>query len=530
MTHIRTFCIAQGSLTVMVGQEAPQRFADSDEGLAAFDAYLAANADVPSQIMLDVIEEVFAVDSVPKIGARDRKALIERRRARKFPRSPYRASMAAGSDDAPDGEIGIVHSSISNHELVDPWLSVIRRHAVPLRGIYSVPLVAPRLLSRLFSVKGPVLLLTQHQGDKLRQVFLRDGRVMSGRLSQCPPPSAAEHAEATATEIMRGRRYLERIRLIGGMEQLNVCLVAESERAERIIASAPTDSPLKFHVMETAGAAARVGLKTPPDEDHLEALYVAAAEQRRPQHAYTRSVDARYWRMRRLRQAIIGTSFAASVSCSILAGLFLADAWLVTGRALEFESQVEQLSQALRRDNDRYMPIQADSHEMQVAVDTGDYILANRVPAPWVMQQVGRVMGEFPDVQVTGLDWKTAAAQAPAGRGRNSQPMPVSLPPIAAVDAHIDGMVARHDGDLRHIFERIDALAAALRDRTEFTDVDVLRYPLDASPGASISGEISSQSGGPGTGFRLALRLAIATDDASDDFSDGSTGDDREAG
>ncbi len=505
----RTFYVTQGSLSVIVGGvfDPELVFADSDQGFRDFDAYLAEKPEQPSQVLLDVIEEVFAKDAIPRLGARDRGALMQRRAQRKFPRTPYRVSMFAGTIDAKPGEHTVVHGAVSNHELLDPWLAAIASHKVPLKGIYSVPLMGGDVLSRLFKVKGPTLLLTHHQGDKLRQVFLRDGRVMSARLSQCPSSTSAEYPAFTANEVQRGRRYLERTRLIGGMEELEVCLIAPAATGEAIVEATTGDSPTRYHMLEPGTAAERLGVPEAASVDRLESLYIAHAGKRGLKYSYASLADKGYWIMHRLRNAIIGTAMAASIVCSVLAGAYFGDAWVVTRKAANIEEQVSQLSSALRQDNEQYSPIQADSHEMKVAVDTGDYILDNRVPVPWVLAQLGEVLGSYPDIQVIEVEWAAASPSAnqAAPRARGGQPMPVSLPEINRVDAWLGGIVVEHDGDLRDIFARIDTLAAALEERSEFTRVDVVQYPLDASPSAAISGEISEQSTGPGSQFRLRL-------------------------
>lgn len=507
MSIRRTFYVTQGSLTVVEGNlDEGLRFADSDAGLREFDAYLAESPEKPSQVLLDVIEEVFAKDSIPRLGLRDRKALMPRRAQRKFPRTPYRVSMFAGTTDASPGEHTIVHGAVSNHELLDPWLQVIARHRVPLKGIYSVPLMGAEVFAKIFKVKGAILFLTHHQGDKHRQVFLRDGRIMSARLSQCPPSDSDEYASFTANEVGRARRYLERTRLISAMEELHVCAVMPEATGEAIATSTSTEAPTRYHVIDPATAAQRLGVPAAASSDRLEALYLAYAGRHTPRYSYAGPAETSYWTMHQMRQGIIGLSMAASIVCSVLAGLYFGDAWLVTQKAADVEQQVNQLSQALRRDNDQYSPIRADSHEMKVAVDTGNYILDNRVPVPWVLQQLGRVLGSYPDVQVLEVEWAAgSAATETTPRARGGQPMPVSLPEITRVDAYVGGLVIDHDGDLRKIFARIDELALELSSRSDFSRVDVVQYPLDASPSAAISGEITEQSAGTASRFRLHL-------------------------
>jgi len=65
---------------------------------------------------------------------------------RKFPRTSYRLPIYQGRKSRGSDEALVVHSAVTNHELLDPWLQIMSNHEVPLTGIYSVPLMAPQLL------------------------------------------------------------------------------------------------------------------------------------------------------------------------------------------------------------------------------------------------------------------------------------------------------------------------------------------------------------------------------------------------
>ena len=514
MTRRRIFYVTQGSLTVFAGDAVRpvEQFADNDEGLRRFARYLETYADVPSEILLDVIEEVFAVEAAPPLGIRDRQALLERRARRKFPRTPYRQAAYARAPGH-GGDCTVVCSAVTNRELLDLWLEPIARFRVPLGGIRSVSLLGRPMLKRLFKTAGAVLLVTHHQGDKLRQIFLRDGHVQSARLSQSPPSTSSDYPVAVYGEVERSRRYLERSRLLGGMEELNVCFVGDARLVAKIEGRVATDAPLGFRVLDTAAAAGRLGLSAEPRKDRHEALFVAMTMRGGPRQSYARSGENRYHHMHRLRQSLIGAAMAASLACSILAGGFFAEAWLLAGQSERADLQVAQLTSALRRDNESYAPIHADSHEMKLAVDTGDYLLANRVPVAWTLQQLGTVLDDFPDVQVLELEWTVNGeggdAAAPAD-SRRRQSGPLAVAPLASLDATVDAVLLGYDDDLRRAFARIDALAGAFGSQSDFDRVEVLRYPLNASPAAALSGEITRSAREEGARFRLGLSRAVA--------------------
>ena len=495
MAAERVFYVTQGSLSVWSrGADGPERvavFADDDDGLHEFDVYVAQVPEQDSVLLIDVIEEEFTCETMPKLGLRDRNALLERRRLRKYRRTPYSLSQFQGKAGHGSDECNVLHSAVSNRELLDPWLQVILRHRVPLAGVCSVPLMAPSIFARLFQPQGPALFVAAHQGNKLRQVFVRDGRLQSARLSQMPGGDAL--AQFIVTEAQRSRRYLERIRLLNSMETLEICVVADKAVAERVRDVAEGEFSLQFSFVDPGTASARLpGCRAIP-EDRFESAYLAGLFRQRPAHNYATSGENRYWVMRRLRQAIIGFSAVTAAACSIAAAFYLSDAWLLKNRVAQIRAQVAQLTETYRREHERFNPIQAGSHEMKLAVDTGDYILRNRLPVPWVMNQVGAVLGDYPDVHIRELNWlaESAVQAAPPAR-RSDRPMPVAVPEVSAVGAVLTADIRPFDGDMRKAFARIDAFASDLERRTRFTRAVTVEYPLNASTSAAVSGEVGT--------------------------------------
>ena len=150
---------------------------------------------------------------------------------------------------------------------------------------------------------------------------------------------------------------------------------------------------------------------------------------------------------------------------------------------------------------------------MKLAVDTGDYILSNRLPVPWVMQQIGLVMGNYPDVQIQTLGWTAESMPTNEPPRRGNEQLPVPVPAIAAVSAEISGEIMPFNGNMRDAFARIDQLVADLEMRTAFENVVAVEYPLDARPQASISGEIVRQGSVDKASFRIRLRFPVTPND-----------------
>lgn len=491
----RAFYIVQGGLRVCeisAGEfEESHGFADNDEGLREFERYLEATALRQSVIVVDVIEEMFSPDTIPRLGSRDQKALLERRAQRKFPRTPYRLPVP---DRMRRGDVrDVVLSAISNPELLDPWIGILLKHQTPLTGIYSVPLMAPELLSAIYRSSDSVLFITQHQGTRLRQVFVRNGLVKSARLSQAPALDDADYTTAVVNEIQRSRRYLERTRLLSPMEQLDVCMLVDRGLSHSLASSAESDSPMEFHFVEPDIAAKKLHVPRNVEPDRLEGLYICRALRNRPRHSYARSGENRFWQMSRMRRGLIAASGAAAACLSVVAGSWFGDALRLQQSSAYVDAQVSQLSETFRRENEDFGPIRADSYSMKLAVDTGNFILDQRVPVPWVMQQLGTVLGDHDNLRLQELRWQadSATASAPVRPRPGEPPPPVPIPEVTSVTVNLSGTLEPFDGDMRRAFAHIDRLADDLVARTAFSDAVVVEYPLDANIRSSVTGEIN---------------------------------------
>lgn len=511
----RIFYVTQDSLSVWSygrgGSRLVVEFHDDDKGLRAFEAYLATSADHKSAMLVDVIEEEFFPDVIPKLGARDQHSLIQRRAQRKFRRTPFRVSLLQGKANKSSDEKNVLHSAIVNHELLDRWLQVILAHCTPIAGIYSVPHIAQKIIKELHPSSGNVMFVAPHQTNKLRQVFVSDGKLRSARLSQSPGVDDPTYAQVVVTEAGRSRRYLERTRLLSSLEVLEVCVIADDETATQISGITANDDSIEYTFIDPASATAKLHCEALVNSDCFEQAYVSALARRQPSRSYAVSGERRYWTMQKIRSGVINSATIAAATCSILAAAMFSDAWLVNRQIIEVDAQVEQLAETFRRENERFDPVKADSYEMKLAVDSGDFILANRVPVPWVMNQLGAVMGNYPTIQALELRWtaETPAAENARRQRPGEAPLPVPIPQVNAVSAVLSGSISPFDGDMRGAFALIDQFAAEMKAQTNFTDAAVLEYPFDASTSSSVSGEIVGDQTSNEVSFRVRVSYAL---------------------
>ncbi|MGI9205889.1 MAG: hypothetical protein ACR2Q3_17875 [Woeseiaceae bacterium] len=511
----RFFYITQDSLVVWnaVGQNVLEetRFPSSDAGYERFSSYLESVSQDRTLMVVDVIEEEFSTDSLPAVSGNDRRNLIERRMKKRFSRTPYRAGVYLGKRRRATDNFNAVYTAITNHELIDPWIELITRHRIPLIGITSIPLLSVDLLKDFRKPAENSMLVTLHQGGRLRLVFIKSGQAISARLSRNLSKEGDDFGAALISEIVQSRKYLQRSRQIGADDPLDVYFIAD----EHAVSSAFDNSETHFeaHIIDFREAARKLRISGELKPGNMEALYLSRCIRKRPRLEYVLRERVDYSKHLRARNFLIAAATAGAVAFSVAAGAYLTGAFVFRNQTQTINSQIAQIEETYRRENDEFQPLRADSHEMKLAVDTEDYILRNSLPIEWVMSQVGLVMADQPDIHIERLSWELESATDPddAGRARNrsGKAMPVNIPRAAAVTANLSGEIRPYDGNLRHAFEKIDALARSLQQSTAFEHVAVAEYPIDARPGAALSGEVRRKDDKQLANFNLSLSLRV---------------------
>ena len=487
------------------------RFAQTEIGHDEFAVYLDADREAVSRVLVDVIEEEFVIDTLPSLASRDRSSLMIRRLGRKFSRTPYRLCEYQGLREH-NREPEVLYHAVTNPDLLRPWVDELIAKQVPVESIQSVPLLGSRLLEGVCKPAPLALLMTHHQGDRLRQVFLRQNQLKSARLSAVPGVSDPQYGSEILAEIQRSRRYLERSRLLGPAEELAVYVVADRETANRIVAADSGQTPANLNFVHPDSAASAFAAPREIARDRLEFLYHQVASKARSVPSYAQNGETHYYSLSRVRRVIIGTAVAASLLAAVGAGLNINSAFQYRQSSVRMVQQIAQMEDTFRRENQQFAPIRADSHEMKLAVDSGDFVLTNRVPVAWVMQQVGTVFGEFPEVRMDALRWRAEGVmpEENTANTRNRVAAPALLGELAAVSAEITGQVAPFNGSYKDAFATIRRLTESLEASTAFSEVITVEFPIDARPTSSVSGELVKLGGEQVAQFRVRLRLDLA--------------------
>lgn len=194
-------------------------FPDDARGHAAFADFLAQRRGESYALLADLADEMLQTVEIPRLGRRDRAALIARRLARHFPETPLRCATPAGRAPAGgDSEILLLHALPSPQRLA-PWLTALA--GIDLGRLHTAGQFAAPLLAQLAPGEATALLVVCH-ARRLRITCLAAGHPRFSRLL----PQRDDLPGAIADEAERLLRYLLEQRLHQRGRPLPVCVLA----------------------------------------------------------------------------------------------------------------------------------------------------------------------------------------------------------------------------------------------------------------------------------------------------------------
>lgn len=468
--------------------------ADAEEGPQGLAPYLALNRKAPVTVLVDVLEQVYRDESLPKVNPFDRAKVLKRRIDLAFPGDEMKAALPVRKTGA-DGASYLLTALPLSPPLAG-WLEFLSKLPNPFEGFALLPLESLRMAREL--ARAPTgegrqwfALIGQHVTGGFRQIIETEGRLVVTRLTQPPAPDtpAAEVATQIEREFRSTLTYIKRMGYVEG-DHLDAVVLAEPTVVEALANQALPATRVTALTPYQAGE--RLGLKrvADPQGGFSDAVHAAWAAGRKPTMVLKTPL------MRR-RQAIAasGTWAARAAALATAATLGFA-AYIMTVNA-EMQDEIDAAGVRLAHAQGelrqaeallRGLPVPPD--EMRQLIAAYDDLGRKALPLPTFLATLTQALGD--DARIDALSIQAQAAKdAPPQGGRRP-----------AAQAKPDGievtMTVRFLAPLPDRREAVDA-AYALRDRMRGLlapyDVQVARLPVPVLPGESLQGKLAEPAG-----------------------------------
>lgn len=477
-------------------------FAPDQDGIDAFMDYIDAAPGGPCWLLTDLIEEDYQRVTLPHVGGKAGRQMLQRRLAQQYRETPYRHVSIQGRE--PEGrrdDIALL-SGLTNPSIVQPWIAALEALKAPLAGLYTTTLLSD-LLRRKLGLRHEHLLLVTEQSGGLRQSYFRAGQLKFSRLTLAIDRDGVP--VNVAAETGKTLQFLTSIHLVERGDVLHTAIITAAGQIERLsqLCRNGPETAYQFIPMETA--AASVGLPGAPRLADTLLLRLLGAEL--PRSHYTLGAARRYYQLWWARVAMYGAS-AAILSCTLMwAAVSLWRAGEADNAALRMRAETARYDSQYQNVMSDMPPAVARTANMKAAVAI-ERMLAEQGPVPLPMvRMLSEALDQAPLIKLNRIDWRVnlpGAAPAPAampGPADSSPATPVpsqllGLPTAPPQALHVEAEIGGPQDDYRAALEAMRQFAQRLAAQPHLT-VEIESQPLDTRPNVKLSGKAGLVAGTP---------------------------------
>lgn len=501
-----------------------QEFANDESGWARFGTFLRAYPDTPVYVMVDVVEEDFRSEVLPHATGNNRHEMLARKLKQFYRATPYSAAWLQGRSPDKRRDDTYLFNALTNPDVLSPWLNLLQAEAMPLAGIYLLPMVSQFLLTQL-KITTPNILLISKNSAGLRQSFFQNQQLKASRLTplqltgdESDPfdPDKPLSAPSYTEEIEKTRFYLNSQRLLPRDDKLNIYILDPENALGYLQAALSKDTALRCARIEREEICKRLGL-TPqalPAACNNAPHFIALGA--KPPHANLAPATlTRGFSQYRTRFTLYALSIAV-VLC--------ASGWSAINLYLRHTNttQIAQLALQTRQQEAQYQevakqfpaaPVSADN--LLKAVNIAKYINENSRSPEQLMTIISHALDASPSIVLSQLKWKLSAQPS------SPDDTPQSMPPLPAPAApqnttpgkkwqigYIEGEVTPFNGDYRAAISDIQIFADHLKRNKAVESVTILQLPLDINSSSGLSGTTLEKES-PATNAKFKLKLLL---------------------
>jgi hypothetical protein len=478
-----------------------------EEGAALFGEYVANHSQGLFYVLADIVEEDFAQESIPSVGGKDRRLLLQRKLAQRYRDTSLALAMSLGFEKIKERrEEQILFSSFTNTQRFQPWLEVLRAQSARLVGIFSVPLITP-ILGRKVGIKHSDFLLISLEEAGLRQTYFQKGQVRFSRLGTADREDPRMLAETCAAESSRIQQYLINLRIIPRSSTALEAVVLIPQAFRPFYEEAcKTTAALRYQILDVESCAKTVGLAGTQEGSEAETLFLHALSMAQPPQQFAADELRRFYHLWRAKIALLSVGAAAFTFCLLLAGLKVFELVTINAEAADDLKREDAASRQYASIQAQFPSTPTSSDKLKVLVSNYTTILSQPDSLEPFLIQVSRALASVPQVEIERIDWdgppsgRTSVATKPAANtakptGSKSDsnasraPAPATEPETAQISGRISGGAGN---DYRAITQIVDQFAGALR-LQKGIEIVSRQLPFDINAQKTLAGDIGAE-------------------------------------
>lgn len=272
-----------GLLAELSGDRIRQQWPVTQPGDPTLAAALAEAPRRPVVVVVDLLEQSYRKESVPKLNRIDRPKVLKRRLDRAFPDAPLKAGLELGEDPEQHQNRRYLLASVPPSPDWDRWAEFLRSIENPVVALTLLPVEVTDLVGRLAKVltsagsepsRWAILISPQPTGG-VRQIVVDGAELALTRLTpslsvDAPP---VQRAAEVQQELKATLGYMTRLGYRTG-SGLDIIVLDDQARREDFDGAALAG--VQLHVLSATAAASALGFGSGMPEDAPGALLCGA--------------------------------------------------------------------------------------------------------------------------------------------------------------------------------------------------------------------------------------------------------------
>ena len=485
-------------------------FPDNDAGVTAFQEFLRGRRGALFSVVADLAGEDFHEDQIPLLRGGDREAIVQRRLAQRYRDTRLAAALPLGQVAAAERKNErLLLASFTNTQQFAPWLDALEAADARLAGVYSIPMLAPMLATRLKMKASRCLVLSANRAG-LRQCFVEDGRLRFARLERTVAMPAEALAMFARAETLRLVQYLSTLRALPrDGKPVQVLVVAPPGQRSAFEQALVPDARLVFRTVDMEEAARAVGLGKIPDGTLAEALYLQLAARKPPREQFASREDRRRYYVWQLQRGIVAAGALGFAACALTAGARWFDSYTTRQQAADQQSQARVADESYKRITATFPVTQTTTENLKIAVVEFRRIAEKSETPERALVHVSRVLEQFPQLELDGINWSIGQPDKRDGKPIPAPAGDTAAKPLAAGDTaellEVSGRVnATQRNDYRGITAQVQRFANTLGGSSGYGVVR-MQLPFDITSEGTLTGDIGGADTGEAPRFTVLL-------------------------
>jgi hypothetical protein len=487
-------------------------FEPDEEGFENFAFYLKNAPQVPSQLLVDLVEEDFRRENIPHVVGSAHKALITRLIDRHYRDESHIHIEKLGREKEGRKDDKILLSALTNQALLKPWLDLLHECECPLAGIWSVPLISKQLLPLIAPDEKNVLLLSRLILTAQRETYFKDGALMLSRQAKFDrdkrdSDNTLVSKESLTSGVQQIQIFLTNQRIMAFNEVLNVYCMVPGEFLPSLTNKQLDTEKIKYHYVDLSRIFKHYKIKK-TDDYGADVLYsFLCARMPLLKDHYATLKEKLFFHRYLVSKSIRIGALLGSLMLLLSAGLLFLNVKEINQKRQLMEVNQQLLAKRYAQD---FVPLEQpliDSPNIQASVELAKKLAIETENSP---EQYFAIFSpvlsqpEFADINLESFAWKKYSAQdlaqlltgalasvSEAKPDAYAEEVIIETSPEESLQVLVtlSGFVNRKTRSYREMTELMQNFTAQLKSLKGVTQLVVLKMPIDLRPGISFTDE-----------------------------------------